>query len=31
VKGFEPVMPTFQGLLKENEIKGLTEFIKTLQ
>jgi cytochrome c oxidase subunit 2 len=31
VKGFEPVMPTFQGLLKENEIHGLVEFIKSLQ
>jgi cytochrome c oxidase subunit II len=31
VKGFEPVMPTFQGLLRDHEIKGLIEFIKTLQ
>jgi len=31
VKGFEPVMPTFQGLLRDHEIKGLTEFIKTLK
>ena len=31
VKGFEPVMPTFQGLMRDHEIKGLTEFIKTLK
>jgi len=31
VKGFEPIMPTFQGLLKENQIKGLQAFIKSLQ
>jgi cytochrome c oxidase subunit II len=30
VEGFEPIMPTFQGLLKENEIKGLVAFIKSL-
>jgi len=31
VKGFEPIMPTFQGLLRDHEIKGLIEYIKTLQ
>ncbi len=28
VAGFEPVMPTFQGLLKPNQIDALIEFIK---
>ncbi len=28
VAGFEPIMPTFQGLLREREIKALVEFIK---
>ncbi len=28
VSGFEPVMPTFQGLLSDNEIDALIEFIK---
>jgi cytochrome c oxidase subunit II len=31
VKGFEPIMPSFQGLLKENQIKGLIAFIQSLQ
>jgi len=31
VKGFDPVMPTFQGLLRENEIQGLVALIKSLQ
>ena len=31
VDGFEPIMPTFQGLLKENQIKGLIAFIKSLE
>jgi cytochrome c oxidase subunit 2 len=31
VDGFEPIMPTFQGLLRDHEIKGLVEFIKSLQ
>lgn len=31
VDGFEPVMPTFQGLLRENEIRGLVAFIKSLK
>lgn len=28
VAGFEPVMPTFQGMLREREINALVEFIK---
>ncbi len=31
VNGFEGVMPTFQGLLREREIKGAIEFIKSLK
>jgi cytochrome c oxidase subunit 2 len=31
VKGYEPIMPTYQGLLREREILGLIEFIKELQ
>ena len=31
VEGYEPIMPTFQGLLRENEIRGLVAFIKSLQ
>ena len=31
VDGFEPIMPTFQGLLRENEIRGLLAYIKSLQ
>lgn len=31
VQGFEPIMPTYQGLLREREILGLIEFIKELQ
>jgi cytochrome c oxidase subunit 2 len=31
VKGFDPIMPTFQGLLRENEINGLIAFIKSLK
>lgn len=31
VIGFEPVMPTFQGLLREIEIKGVIAFIKELK
>jgi len=30
VKGYEPIMPTFQGLLRETEIQGLEAFIKSL-
>jgi len=28
VAGFEPVMPTFQGMLREREIQALVEFVK---
>lgn len=28
VAGFEPIMPTFQGMLREREISALVEFIK---
>ncbi|HXN47382.1 MAG TPA: cytochrome c oxidase subunit II [Bryobacteraceae bacterium] len=28
VAGFEPIMPTFQGLLREREIQALMEFVK---
>ena len=31
VKGFDPIMPTFQGLLRENEINGLVAYIKSLK
>jgi cytochrome c oxidase subunit 2 len=31
VDGFQPIMPTFNGLLRENQIKGLVAFIKSLQ
>ncbi len=31
VDGFEPVMPTFQGLLKPREIDGLVAYIQSLQ
>lgn len=31
VQGFEPIMPTFQGLLREREIMGVIEYIKSLQ
>jgi cytochrome c oxidase subunit 2 len=31
VAGFDPIMPTFQGLLRENEITGLIAFIKSLK
>jgi cytochrome c oxidase subunit II len=30
VKGFDPIMPTFQGLLKANEIQGLVAYIRSL-
>jgi cytochrome c oxidase subunit 2 len=30
VFGFEPIMPTFQGLLRETEIQGLIAFIRSL-
>jgi cytochrome c oxidase subunit 2 len=31
VAGFDPIMPTFQGLLRENEINGLVKFIESLK
>ena len=31
VQGFEPIMPTFQGLLRDHEIRGLMALIQTLQ
>ncbi len=31
VAGFEPIMPTFQGLLREREILGIIEFLKSQQ
>jgi len=31
VAGYEPIMPTFQGLLREREIQAVIEFIKSLQ
>jgi len=31
VKGFEPIMPTFQGLLRDHEIRGLVAYIESLK
>jgi cytochrome c oxidase subunit 2 len=31
VAGFDPVMPTYQGRLKDREISAIIEYIKTLQ
>lgn len=31
VAGFEPIMPTFQGLLRDREIAALVEYIKSLK
>ena len=31
VAGFDPVMPTFQGILKNVDIDGLIAYIKTLE
>lgn len=31
VAGFEPVMPTFKGMLRDREILGVIEFIKTVK
>ncbi|MEO8658645.1 MAG: cytochrome c oxidase subunit II [Bryobacteraceae bacterium] len=31
VAGFEPIMPTFQGLVREREILGVIEYLKTLR
>ncbi|MEP7354021.1 MAG: cytochrome c oxidase subunit II [Acidobacteriota bacterium] len=31
VQGYEPIMPTFQGTLKPNEIRGLVAYIQSLK
>jgi cytochrome c oxidase subunit 2 len=31
VQGFQPIMPTFQGLLREREIQGVIEYIRSLK
>lgn len=31
VKGFEPIMPTFQGMLRNHEIRGLQAYIESLK
>jgi len=31
VKGFDPVMPTFQGLLRPHEVRGLVAYIESLK
>ncbi len=31
VKGFEGIMPTFQGLLRERELQGAIAYIKSLK
>jgi cytochrome c oxidase subunit 2 len=31
VRGFEPIMPTYKGLLRDREILGVIEFLKTLK
>lgn len=31
VKGYQPVMPTYQGLLKDKQIDALVEYIKSLE
>jgi cytochrome c oxidase subunit 2 len=31
VQGYQPIMPTFQGLLREREIAGVIEYIKSLK
>jgi hypothetical protein len=31
VEGFEPIMPSFQGLLHPQDVRGLIAYIKTLQ
>jgi cytochrome c oxidase subunit 2 len=31
VAGFQPIMPTFQGLLHDQDVRGLIAYIKTLQ
>ena len=31
VAGYQPVMPTFQGLLNEESVMALIEYVKSLQ
>jgi cytochrome c oxidase subunit 2 len=31
VKGYDPIMPTFQGLLKPNQVNGLLAYIESLK
>ena len=31
VDGFDPIMPTFQGLLKPNQVNGLVAYIESLK
>jgi cytochrome c oxidase subunit II len=31
VAGYEPIMPTYQGMLRERELRGVIEYIKTLK
>ncbi len=31
VKGFEGIMPTYQGLLREKQINGVIAYIKSLK
>ena len=31
VRGFQPIMPTFQGLLKPNQVNGLVAYIESLK
>jgi len=31
VKGYDPIMPTFQGLLKPNQVNGLVAYIESLK
>jgi cytochrome c oxidase subunit 2 len=31
VRGFEPIMPTFQGLLRPHEMEGLVAYIESLR
>ena len=31
VKGYKPVMPTFKGMLSDEDITALIEFIKSLK
>ncbi|MFC2170728.1 hypothetical protein ACFLQJ_01975 [Calditrichota bacterium] len=30
VNGFQPIMPTYQGIIKDNELDALIAYIKTL-